>query len=373
MSSLRSLSRMATFYVFAVMLFSGLLTSLVFVLLYSTGLLRFPLFAPVISPIVALLASTIIGTSVSVFAGERLLKPLNRLIGATKIVSKGDFSVRVEESEGDSEVAELLRNFNRMVEELGSIEMLRKDFINDFSHEFRTPIVSIRGFARQLQDESLPPERRREYADIIVKESERLSRMAANILLLARFENQQIVTGSEEYELDEQLRDCIILLEKEWSSRDIRMELDLAPLRIRGNEEMLSHVWINLLDNAIKFSRPSGRVTVTCGLAGAETRRLDGRAAGDAGRREALVSIRDEGVGMDEATVRHIFDKFYQGERSHAGKGNGLGLPISRRIVELCGGSIAVESEEGRGSVFTIRLPLGTLSGEDHGSAEARI
>jgi signal transduction histidine kinase len=344
---------MATFYVFAVMLFSGLLTSLVLVLLYSTGLLRFPLLAPVISPIVALLASTIIGTSVSVFAGERFLKPLNRLIDATKIVSRGDFSVRVEESEGESEVAELLRNFNRMVEELGSIEMLRNDFINDFSHEFKTPIVSIRGFARQLQDESLPPERRREYADIIVKESERLSRMAASILLLARFENQQIVTGAEEYELDEQLRDCVILLEKEWSARDIRMELDLASLRIRANEEMLSHVWINLLDNAIKFSEPSGRVTVTCGPAGAE-----------AGCREALVSIRDEGVGMDEATVRHIFDKFYQGEKSHGGKGNGLGLPIARRIVELCGGSIAVESEVGRGSVFTIRLPLGSIEAQ---------
>lgn len=343
MSSLKTLSRMATLYVFAVLLFSGLLTSMVFLLLYSTGILPFPLLAPVISPLVALLASTIIGTSVAVLAGERVLKPLNGLIHATKVVSKGDFSVRVEEAEGESEVAELLRNFNRMVEELGSIEMLRNDFINDFSHEIKTPIVSIRGFARQLEDEDLPAGKRKEYAAIIVRESERLSRMAANILLLARFENQQIVTGTEEFELDEQLRNCVILLEKEWSGRGIDMDLDLEPLRIRANEEMLSHVWINLLDNAIKYSRGSGTVWLSCGLAGGEAR----------------VSVRDEGPGMGEATVRHIFEKFYQGDRSHADKGNGLGLPIARRIVELCGGTIDVESEEGRGSTFIVRLPAG--------------
>ena len=250
--------------------------------------------------------------------------------------------MRVEEAEGESEVADLLRNFNLMVEELGSIEMLRNDFINDFSHEFRTPIVSIRGFARQLQDEDLPAEKRREYAGIIVRESERLSRMAANILLLARFESQQIVTGSEDYELDEQLRNCVILLEKDWSGRGIDMELDLEPLRIGGNEEMLSHVWINLLDNAIKYSKDGGTVTLACGMVGGEAR----------------VSIRDEGPGMDEATARHIFEKFYQGDRSHSGKGNGLGLPIARRIVELCGGRIDVESAEGQGSMFTVSLPL---------------
>lgn len=343
MSSLKSLSRTATLYVFAVMLFSGVLTSLVFVLLYTTGILPFPFLAPVISPLVALLASTIIGTSVSAFAGERVLKPLNGLIRATKVVSRGDFSVRVEEAEGDSEVAELLRNFNRMVEELGSIEMLRNDFINDFSHEFRTPIVSIRGFARQMEDENLPAEKRMEYAAIIVRESERLSRMAANILLLARFESQQIVTGAEDYELDEQLRNCVILLEKDWNARDVHMELRLSPLRIRGNEEMLSHVWINLLDNAIKYSRRSGTVTLSCGSVGGE----------------ALVSVSDEGPGMDEATARHVFEKFYQGDGSHEAKGNGLGLPIARRIVELCGGSIAVESGEGKGATFTVRLPLG--------------
>lgn len=343
MNSLKSLSRTATLYVFAVMLFSGLLTSLVFVLLYSTGILPFPLLAPVISPLVALLASTIIGTSVSVFAGERLLKPLNVLIAATKVVSRGDFSVRVEETEDETELAELLRNFNRMVEELGSIEMLRNDFIDDFSHEIKTPIVSIRGFARRLEDDDLPAEKRKEYAAIIVRESERLSRMAANILLLARFENQQIVTGVEEYELDEQLRNCVILLEKDWVGRGLELKLDLEPVRVRANEEMLSHVWINLLDNAIKYSRDSGTVTLSCGLAGGE----------------ALVSVRDEGPGMDETTLRHIFEKFYQGGRSHAGKGNGLGLPIARRIVELCGGTIGVESGEGRGSTFTVLLPLG--------------
>ena len=171
-----------------------------------------------------------------------------------KIVSKGDFSVRVEEMEGDSEVAELLRNFNRMAEELGGIELFRSDFVNDFSHEFKTPVVSIRGFAKQLRDEELPPERRREYADIIVAESERLANMAANVLLLSKLENQRIPSGREEYELDEQLRACVILLEKEWSTKGLDMELDLEPVKLDGDQGLLEHLWINLIGNAVKFT-----------------------------------------------------------------------------------------------------------------------
>ena len=228
-----------------------------------------------------------------------------------------------------------------MTEELGSIEMFRNDFINDFSHEFKTPIVSIRGFAKQLQNDKLSPEKRKEYIDIIISESERLANMSANVLLLNKFENQQFITNQTEYELDEQIRDCVILLEKHWSKRNIEIQLDLEPTKICGNQEMLSHLWINLIENAIKYSNENGCVTIGCCETG----------------NSILFKISDNGNGMEDNTLKHIFDKFYQGDKSHAARGNGLGLSIVKRIVELCRGEIQVESKIGQGSTFTIKLP----------------
>ena len=193
---------------------------------------------------------------------DKFLRPLHRIIDATKVIAKGDFSVRVPETESDSDIAVLMRNFNLMTEELQSIEMFRSDFINDFSHEFKTPIVSIRGFAKQLQNENLSPEKRKEYTDIIISESERLTKMSSNVLLLTKFENLQYVTGQTEYDLDEQIRNCTILLEKQWSKKNINMSLNLSKVRIFNNEEMLSHVWINLIDNAIKYSHEDGTISM---------------------------------------------------------------------------------------------------------------
>ncbi|MCP5453564.1 MAG: HAMP domain-containing histidine kinase [Spirochaetaceae bacterium] len=341
MNRLGSMNIMMVLYVFSIMMLAGVVTSLSFVALYSMGVRPTIVAAPMLSPLFALLVSSVIGTSISAIAGERFLKPISRLIRATKIVSKGDFSVRVEEMEGDSEVAELLRNFNRMAEELGGIELFRSDFVNDFSHEFKTPVVSIRGFAKQLRDEELPPERRREYADIIVAESERLANMAANVLLLSKLENQRIPSGREEYELDEQLRACVILLEKEWSTKGLDMELDLEPVRLDGDQGLLEHLWINLIGNAVKFTPEGGRVSLSC------RSRADG----------VEVRVADTGIGMDEETARRMFDKFYQGDRSRASRGNGLGLSIAKRIVDLYGGRVSVRSAPGRGTTITVVLP----------------
>jgi signal transduction histidine kinase len=346
MNRIKSLNITMVFYMFLVMLFASLVTTLAFVLFYSMGILPFLLLTPILSPLIALLMSSVIGTSISALASDRVLKPVNELIRATDVVSKGDFSVRVAEISSDTEIAKLLRNFNHMTEELGSIEMFRDDFINDFSHEFKTPIVSIQGFARQLQDEGLSPEKRKEYTDIIIRESERLTTMSSNVLLLAKFENQQIITDKAEYDLDEQIRNCAILLEKQWARKGLDLDLALEPARVCANEEMLAHLWINLLDNAIKYSQEGGRVTVSCADEGGAIR----------------VTIADDGIGMDEATLKHIFEKFYQGDPSHAARGNGLGLPIAKRIVELYGGTIAVESSPGKGSRFTVCLP-GTGTG----------
>ena len=341
MRRVRSLNIQMVLFVFFVMMSAGLLTVTCSLLLYKTGVFRVSVLASVVPQLSALLVSCVIGTSITAVASEKVLKPLNQLIKATKIISTGNFRVRVEETNSNSEIGELLRNFNHMAEELGSIEMFRNDFINNFSHEFKTPIVSIRGFARQLRNENLPPEKRKEYTDIIISESERLANMSANVLLLTKYENQQIITDKAEYELDEQIRNCVILFEKQWSGKNIEIDLDLEPVKIFNNAEMLSHLWINLIENAVKYANENGHISVAC--------RKTPRGVG--------FVISDDGGGMDAYTIKHIFDKFYQGDRSHTAQGNGLGLSIVKRIVELCEGEIAVNSKPGQGTAFTVLLP----------------
>ncbi len=337
----RTLNVQMTFFVFYIMLFAGLLTGGCFAFLYFIGIFPFPLLTPIFSPFIALIVSSIVGTSLTAIACEKFLNPLNQLIKATKVVSTGDFSIRVKETNGNSEIGVLLRNFNHMTEELGSIELFRNDFINNFSHEFKTPLVSIRGFAKQLQNDDLPAEKRREYTEIIISETERLSNMSANILLLTKLENQQFVTDYAEYDLDEQIRSCIILLEKQWTKKNLEMNLELSPVKIFNNAEMLFHLWINLIDNAIKYTNENGHISILC----CET------------NGEISFKISDDGNGMDEYTLKHIFDKFFQGDRSHKTQGNGLGMSIVKRIMELCKGKITVESKINQGTSFIVKLP----------------
>lgn len=289
----------------------------------------------------ALAASIIIGTFLSFIIGKNFLNPIKEMISATKKIADGDFSVRVSETKFPKEMNLLSRSFNTMADELGSTEMFRNDFINNFSHEFKTPIISISGFAKQLKTPGLTDDQRDEYADIIIAESRRLTTMASNILLLTKYENQQIVTGKTDFYLDEQIRKCILYLEKEWSEKNIDFDLDLEEIKYNFNEDMLSHVWLNILNNAIKFSPENGKITVKC--------------INDIS--DVMVIISDEGIGMDDETRRHIFDKFYQGDTSHTAQGNGLGLSLAKRVVDLCDGKISVKSRPGAGTTFCIRLP----------------
>jgi len=301
------------------------------------------------SPLQFLFLSLVVAVILSALLLRMMVRPIRNLVDATKKVAKGDFSVRVEKGEADDEVAELVGSFNDMTQELGNNELFKKDFINSFSHEFKTPIVSIRGFAKQLQREDLTDEQKREYVDIIARESERLANMSSNVLLLTRLENQEIMPDLTVFSLDEQLRKAILLLEKQWSDKDMELDIDLPYLSIRANEEMLSHVWINIIGNAIKFSHHGGMLRVSCRLMGDR----------------AQVEISDNGVGMDDATCRRIFDKFYQGETtgsaqpSHSTEGNGLGLSLVKRIVELSKGAVKVKSRPGEGSTFIVELPTG--------------
>jgi len=341
MKRIKSLNITMVLFIFFIMITAGLLTSVCFLFFYALDFFPFPFLTPILSPFVALLVSSIIGTSLSAVVSEKFLKPLHQLIDATKVIAKGDFSVRVPEINSDSEIAVLLRNFNHMAEELGSIEMFRNDFINNFSHEFKTPIVSIRGFAKQLQNENLSEEKRKAYTEIIISEAERLTKMSSNVLLLSKIENQQFITNQTEYYLDEQIRNCVILLEKQWSKKNIEISLSLDKLKIFSDEELLSHLWINLIDNSIKYTDENGKISITLH----ET------------ENKIFFSISDTGKGMDEYTLKHIFDKFYQADRSRSTHGNGLGLSIAKRIVELCRGEITVDSRLGTGTTFYVTLP----------------
>lgn len=291
------------------------------------------------------IASIFIGMLLSFVIGNTILKPLSELVKATKKVANGDFNTTLPigwtEKHTVTELRELIKDFNEMTEELRNTEIFRNDFISNFSHEFKTPLASIRGFARQLCEGDLTPEQQREFSKIILDETEFLSVLSQNTLLLTGLENRDIVADKTLFSLDEQLRDCMIHLEPQWSEKKLEIEMDLDEISFFWNENMLSHVWNNLFDNAVKFSTNGGKINVSC------------KSNGEI----ITVTVTDSGCGIPEESIPHIFEKFYQADSSHATKGNGLGLPLVKKIVELCGGEIRVESTVGAGTVFTVTLP----------------
>ena len=286
----------------------------------------------------------LIAVSMVVMIRMVFIHPLQRNIEAMKKLANGDFTVRVNHAEHGyvpREMVEFEQSFNKAAEELGGTEILRKDFINNFSHEFKTPIVSIQGFAKQLKKENLSEEKKQEYIDIIISESKRLTNLSSNILMLSKLENQQIITDKTSFSLDEQIRNCILLLEKQWTAKDISFDIDMQEIQYTTNAEMLSQVWVNIIGNAIKFSPEGSSIRVKLFKEGDVI----------------TAEITDRGIGMDQQTISHIFERFYQGDRAHASEGNGLGLPLVKRIVELCNGNIRVESQYGKGTNFIVTLP----------------
>ncbi len=293
------------------------------------------------------MSSILIGFILAAFAPKFTFNRLTKISEGMREISRGNYKARVHEADKAdalSEFGELERSFNQMASELDGLEIFRNDFINNFSHEFKTPIVSLRGFARRLQNEDLTEEQRKEYISIIVSESDRLANMASNVLLLSKLENQQIVSEKTEFELDEQIRKCILLLEKEWTDKEIELDIELDPIKYTFNEEMISHVFINLFSNAVKFTQNGG--AISCRLTKKQS--------------NIVFEISDNGIGMSEETKSRIFEKFYQGDTSHSTGGNGIGLNIANRIVTLAGGHIDVKSELGVGSIFTVTLPYNT-------------
>lgn len=296
---------------------------------------------PFIIMTITLVACIIIGTFISAVVSRKILKSIRLFMEATNKLASGDFSARLTINH-PPEYRMLSENFNRMAEELEGIEVLRTDFINNFSHEFKTPIVSIKGFAEILKEDNLTKEERDEYLDIVIEESTRLSSLATNVLTLSKVEAQSILTDKQRFNLGEQLRQCILILETKLDKKNILLNADIHDYYIYGNKEMLNQVWINLLDNAIKFVSQEGIIDVSI------KEKED----------SIIVTIADNGCGIAADALPKIFDKFYQEDLSHATMGNGLGLSIVHKIITLHKGTITCDSTFSRGTSFTISLPI---------------
>ena len=292
------------------------------------------------------ISSILVGTIVSFIVGHISLKPLAQLINGMNRLGRGEYGTRIYLGEHKMG-RELADSFNKLAEELGNTEMLRSDFVNNFSHEFKTPIVSIYGFAKLLQRGRLEDGQAREYISIIEQESGRLADMATNVLNMTKVENQTILTDVREYNLSEQIRRCVLLLEKKWSAKNLEMACEFNEHFIGGNEEMLQQVWINLLDNAIKFSPENGSIVLWIQEEAAKTEEEPGK---------VTVFVKNNGPVIREEDRERIFRKFYQSDTSHASQGTGIGLAVVRKIVELHGGVVRADSTE-RETVFIVELP----------------
>ena len=289
-----------------------------------------------------LIYTIIIASTMTVFLMRHMLRPMEKLTKAAQEVTNGNFDVRVSESGRPDEIGRLERNFNKMIKELKGNLYLRKDFINSISHEFRTPLAAIAAYSKLLKSKSITDEERVEYADIILKESTRLTGLTSSILRLTKLEGQAIPENTREFSLDEQLRQVIMLMETEWSRKNIEMDIDMDECRICTEEELLRQVWQNLISNAVKFTGEGGTIRIIL-------RHMD---------KGIIVRVTDNGIGMAEETMQKVFDQFYQGEPLSHGEGNGLGLTIVKKILDICGGKISVASKKGEGSTFTVELPL---------------
>ena len=272
---------------------------------------------------------------------RRMIKPIKQITEATKKVAAGDFSVKLETNRKD-EIQDLVDNFNQMVKDLGSIECLQKEFIDNVSHEIKTPISSIQGFAELLKDESLTKEERAEYASIIIEESNRLLNLSTNMLKLSKLQNQNKITKKEQIDIAEQIRKAISLLEPKWSKKELTLNVSLEEKYFWGDEELIFQVWVNLIENAIKYSKQNSKIDITL-------KQVDNF---------IVVQIKDYGKGMKEEELNKIFSRFYQIDKSHSSEGSGLGLAIVKRIVELSEGTIEVISQENEGTTMKVRLPV---------------
>lgn len=293
----------------------------------------------------AMIPPMVVTTAVSTYVLlQSIRRKMDKLLNGIKAVGNGDMEIRLE-MKGADEYREIYKSFNAMVAERKASKEEMQAFINEFSHEFKTPITSIQGFAQYLATtgKAIESPERMEYLQIIVDESMRLSELSQNTLMLSKVEACQIITDRENFNLSEQIKRCSILFLSQMEKKKISVGLDMPEeMKYYGNTELLEQVWINLLNNAVKFTPENGSIEITAVCK----------------EEEITVSISDNGIGMDQKTAAHIFEKYYQGSNSHRKGGNGIGLSIVRRIVTLCGGTVNVISTPEVGSTFIVNLPV---------------
>lgn len=287
-----------------------------------------------------LIFSVIIGITLSTVINIILLRPIVKLSKAMKQVAAGDFDIRLKSDNRIQEIRDSYDSFNLMVQELQATETLQTDFVANVSHEFKTPINAIEGYATLLQGGSEGTQQA-EYVDRILLNTRRLSTLVGNILLLSKVSNHAIPIAKTTYRLDEQIRQAIVLLEPQWTKRNVEFDVDMEEVTWNGPENLMHHVWSNLIGNAIKFGPEGGMVRVVL-------KQTDGR---------FVFSVEDEGEGVPAAERQRIFHKFYQLDSSHKQEGNGLGLALAKQIIDSCDGEISVESVEGGGCRFIVVLP----------------
>lgn len=272
---------------------------------------------------------------------KNIFRPIEQINEATKKVALGEYDIELETKRED-EIGELTNNFNKMTRGLKSTENLQKEFINNVSHEIKTPVSSIEGFAKFLKDKNLTDEEREEYANIIIEEAKRLENLTGKILKLSKLNNQEIITNKQEIEVAEQIRKAISLLEPKWSKKDIKINVSLEEKIFLGDEDLIFQVWVNIIDNAIKFSNEGENIDI-------KVYEKDSN---------INVEIKDHGIGMKEEELEKVYDRFYQIDRSHSKEGSGLGLAIVKRIVELSEGKIEIKSKENKGTTVIVKLPV---------------
>lgn len=299
-----------------------------------------PLTGVITSSMFIAIVSIVVGTLLSSYVSKKMLRPILNINDAAKKVAKGDFTVRLEEASIANEIREIAENFNLMLRELSNTETLRNDFVSNVSHEFKTPLSVIEGYAMLLQDETLTKEEERKYVSTILENTGRLTELTQSILSLSQIENQEIILQKERFQLDEQIRRVLLDFETIWENKNLTIDLNMDETYIYGSQSLLARVWSNLIDNAIKFSDQNGMLSIECSEDGDNI----------------VVIVKDTGIGMDEVVMKHAFDKFYQGERSHHVKGSGLGLALVHRIVTLCGGTVSMQSEKGKGTSVIVML-----------------
>lgn len=285
------------------------------------------------------LNSGFFGTVAILIAIRSVVKPIKKLSSASREVAKGHFDISVDIKNQD-EIGRLAADFNTMVQEISSIDKMRHEFVSNVSHEFRTPITSIKGFAKLINENAEANESVREYSNTIIRESDRLIDLSSNLLRLSELDSR-IIHNETNFSLDEQIRQVILFLEPGWAAKNIEFDLELSEIIYKGDEDLLRQAWLNLTQNAIKFSHVGGTITISLQ------------------KRNGMVQaqITDNGVGISSDEIPQVFDRFYKGDRSHGRSGNGLGLSIVKKIIEQSGGNILFESELNVGTTVTVELP----------------